>query len=523
MVQQCETDGSIIFVGRKDTQVKVRGFRIELGDVESNLAQDELVHSVAAFAPTRGACQGRLVGVVVLASHNASQSSGDPGVIKVLDPSLWEARNAVSTLEDNLSRRVQSYMIPNTWFVLESFPLTRHDKIDRAQVKTWLDELHLEALRAYECIPSGQNGESPGIERSHIANGTAKGISTDSLRALIAQVLNLPLSSVDTNKSFVNLGGDSISAMLLMSRCKSQSLSIRVRDVLRSKSLSELSRCVDKVITAPEAAKIGDLVGEPFGLTPIQQYYFQREPEGDLVGGANRFNQSFILRLTRLYPADAVAAAVRAVVQRHSMLRCRFFKSKAGFWQQSILPSNDANSSHLFQEYTVSSEKEVDQAVLRSQCAVHMVHGPVFVASLINLPGGGHQLLSLIAHHAVVDLMSWRVITQDLEELIDHGAVQTHREMSLPFQAWYKLQHEYAKSHLAPEKTLHHDVQPADFAYWGMGERPNLFMDTERYTFQLDKVTTSVLMSNESHWPLRTVSVPRPLSLCHTKGSILIT
>lgn len=488
--------------------MKVRGFRIELGDVESNLARDALVHSTAAFAPTKGACQGRLVGVVVLADASFIKASDDLGAIRVRNPSQREAQNAIQTLQDNLSQRVQAYMIPNTWFVLEAFPLTRHDKIDRAQVKQWLDELDIEALRTYECLPASQHGAPTGTEGDQLSHETGKSAFTDSLRVLIAQVLNLPLTSVDSNKSFVNLGGDSISAMLLMSRCKSQHLSIKVRDILRCRSITELSRCVDKSFTAPEAAQIEDIVGEPFGLTPIQQYYFQREPEGDLVGGANRFNQSFILRLTRPYSAEAVAAAVNAVVERHSMLRCRFTKSDLGQWQQFILPSSGLESSHIFRECTVSSESEIDEVVLRSQCAIHMAHGPVFVADLISRPHD-YQLLSLIAHHAVVDLVSWRIIMQDLEELIESGSLQTYREMPLSFQAWYKLQLEYAKHHIAPDTTLPHNVQPPDFEYWGMTGQPNLIRDTAKHTFQLDTATTSVLMSAESHWPLRTVRVPR--------------
>lgn len=405
-------------------------------------------------------------------------------------------------------------MIPSKWFVLEAFPLTRHDKIDRAQIKTWLESLDTETLGAYESLPASENAEPPQAQgrMDSLVDRTAKAISPDALRTMIAQVLNLPLLSIDTAKSFVNHGGDSISAMLLMSQCKAQHLSIKVRDILRCRSLLELSSTVEKSLTSAEVAQIQDAFdGEPFGLTPIQQYYFQREPEGDTLGGANRFNQSFLLRLTRSCSADAVAAAIAAVVQRHSMLRCRFVKSAFGHWQQFTLPSsNDSASSHVFRTWTVSSESEVDQAILRSQCDVHMVHGPVFVADLIQTPDG-LQLLSLIAHHAVIDLVSWRVIMQDLEELINHGSCQTHHQASLPFQAWYKLQHEYSRHHLVPEKTLAYDVEPPNCEYWGMRGQPNLFKDTARYRFQLDTATTVVLLSPETHWPLRTVRACQPL------------
>lgn len=129
---RCNHGGSLYFIGRKDTQVKVRGFCIELGDVESNIARDPLANAAAVFALSLGACRKRLVGVVALKTENKPQV-GDG--MTFTDPSRGNVRQVVGEIQENLSKRIQEYMIPTIWFVLDSFPLTRHGKTDRYKVK----------------------------------------------------------------------------------------------------------------------------------------------------------------------------------------------------------------------------------------------------------------------------------------------------------------------------------------------------------------------------------------------------
>jgi acyl-coenzyme A synthetase/AMP-(fatty) acid ligase len=106
----CNPDGSIRFTGRKDTRVKVRGFRIELGDVESNIAMDPLVNTVAVFAPSSEACQKRLVGVIVLETKNKPQDSEK---LKLIDRSQGNISRIVGDIQNNLSKSMPT--TPISW------------------------------------------------------------------------------------------------------------------------------------------------------------------------------------------------------------------------------------------------------------------------------------------------------------------------------------------------------------------------------------------------------------------------
>ena len=101
-------DGTIVFSGRVDDQVKVRGYRIELGEVEYQLQLIENVNN--AF-------------VVVEANE-----TGENELIAFLETS--ESLSAKDIRYD-LLERIPEYMVPTAFVTVEHFPLTATGKIDK--------------------------------------------------------------------------------------------------------------------------------------------------------------------------------------------------------------------------------------------------------------------------------------------------------------------------------------------------------------------------------------------------------
>ncbi|PZU94472.1 MAG: non-ribosomal peptide synthetase [Pseudanabaena sp.] len=120
-------NGSIEYLGRIDFQVKLRGFRIELGEIESVLAQHPTVNQSVVIVDPQQSGSDRLVAYVIC-------NSG----LKVSIPELR------SFLKENLPE----YMVPATFVILDSFPLTQNGKIDRRalpapnQAQTYQDINH---------------------------------------------------------------------------------------------------------------------------------------------------------------------------------------------------------------------------------------------------------------------------------------------------------------------------------------------------------------------------------------------
>lgn len=482
---RCCPDGSITFIGRKDSQVKVRGQRIELGEIEHHLSIDTRVRHAMVTMPASGPCKKRLVAIVACheTEHGDSQAN-----LKIVDIVMKGLTQQMVEIQDFVSGKVPSYMVPATWIVVESIPLTPSGKIDRVRVKRWI-----EAMTQEDYLQIGDIDVEAAPEMTPASTDLAT-----RLQEVVGHVLNLPCEAMALHRSFLNLGGDSISAMQVMTQCKANGMSLRIKDILHCKTLSELASCIKSV--GKSSFYIEESPGTLFDLSPIQQLYFQLEPNGSVPGGASRYNQSFMLRLNRHTSSKRLGKAIDAVVRRHSMLRARFKRVDGGSWQQYfVLPTP---RTYSFKEHQVSNKREIEQIVAVTQADIDILNGPVFSADLFNDRGG--QLLSLVAHHAVVDLVSWRTIMQEIEEALDSGSEFSKKQKPLSFQSWCKLQAEYSIQNLTPKKALPIDIAPSNLEYWGMAGKENRIGDTLQQCFILDAETTLLLLGPECHRALKT-------------------
>ena len=101
--------GEIIFVGRKDFQIKHLGYRIELGEIE---------HIILSIFNAINACvlYDSLKSIIIL---------------------VYEAKEEIPTKEFRLklNKALSKYMIPTKYIYMEKLPLTNSGKIDRVAIK----------------------------------------------------------------------------------------------------------------------------------------------------------------------------------------------------------------------------------------------------------------------------------------------------------------------------------------------------------------------------------------------------
>jgi AMP-binding enzyme/AMP-binding enzyme C-terminal domain/Phosphopantetheine attachment site len=104
-------DGTLVYLGRIDNQIKLRGFRVELGEIESVLASQPGVGEAVVLAHRRSDQDVRLIAYV-------SAESG-------------------ASLDERVLRRcvaevLPEHMLPGVIMVLDALPLTASGKVDRA-------------------------------------------------------------------------------------------------------------------------------------------------------------------------------------------------------------------------------------------------------------------------------------------------------------------------------------------------------------------------------------------------------
>jgi non-ribosomal peptide synthase protein (TIGR01720 family) len=292
----------------------------------------------------------------------------------------------------------------------------------------------------------------------------------------------------------VALGGDSITAMQMLARCRKEGINITLNQVLRSKSLAHLAETVSS--SGASFLYGAEKTDVPFGLSPVQRFYFQSI--GDEKD--SHFNQSFTLRLSRKTEPDALKKVMDAIVKCHSMLRARFVKNKAGEFQQ-VIPSSQADA-YRFEHQTVNKQSALVELVSTTQKSLDIVNGPVFAVTLFDVHTG-EQILFITAHHLVVDVVSWRVILGDIEDSLQSGSADS-LQASLPFQFWCEKQAAHAQnpSQIERIKQQKFKVHPTDLSFWGMDKRQNVYGDVERDSFSLEQDISDMALNG--HTALRT-------------------
>ncbi|RAH74069.1 nonribosomal peptide synthase Pes1 [Aspergillus aculeatinus CBS 121060] len=477
-------DGTVHYIGRKDHQVKLHGQRMELGEIEHRLYEDARVRHAVVLLPSTGPLKQRLVTVLSLNSLTSERSiiSDNACELVTKNRSTQSAYHELVAIQKNLESQLPIYMVPQAWALIKQLPMLVSGKLDRKRITAWLERLD---DASYERIMQDYDNIKRGEVEEEIENEIEEADDTESsaklLREIFSQVLNIPENKVDPNRSFVSLGGDSITGMAVISRARKQGLTLTLHGVLQSKSIRDLAQTSETKINAVKSEEKSD---EHFKLSPIQDLYMQ---SADKFMGEARFNQSMTVRVTRKIKPEDMKQAVRAVIQQHSMFRARFSKLH-GKWQQKII--DDVDASYRFRHHSVSNEKDILPLIADSQCSLDIENGPIFAADLFEV-NGNQQILFLTASHMCVDMVSWRIVLQDIQEFLDSGSLSGEKPLS--FQTWCSLQLEESKKRMGAIQLPFSAHRP-NLSYWGMDKSANCYGQIKMEGFTLDAATTAQIL-----------------------------
>jgi Condensation domain len=246
--------------------------------------------------------------------------------------------------------------------------------------------------------------------------------------------------------------------MAVMSRCRAENLAVTVQDIMTSKSIPDLA---SMVTLAEEYDYQED--DEEFDLSPIQYLYFECREEQQA-----QFNQSMLLYLRQRVQVEDLENAVHELVRTHSMLRVRFSQNKDGCWRQRI--TKDISGSYKLEILKAQDGRHLLDLMDQAQKSINIVDGPIITVDLFDMGSEQNRLL-IAAHHLVVDVVSWNILLQDLEDLLRSKVIQAPSTVS--FQNWCRLQKENAQKHGLNGVLPVEDIPTANIAYWGMQSVPN--------------------------------------------------
>ncbi|KAG6997698.1 aurofusarin cluster transcription factor aurR2 [Physcia stellaris] len=419
LVKYNPVDGTIIFVGRSDTQMKLRGQRIELSEVE---------HHVRSCVKARVEDSFAVVAEIVI-----PQVTGKATLVVFVQFKQNDSRSDFDQLLDQLNvelpEQLPSFMVPTAYIPVEEIPMTAGRKVDRRRLQTIGANLDIEQLKLQE---ASSKGRSP---------STA---SETHLQQLWETVLDIPREKIRANSSFLRLGGDSITAMRLASLARSQGISLTVQHVLSAPRLSEMAKAVDN---AKANRKVTADIIEPFSLLkqPQDKDVLVRETADQCGVNVSNIEDIFpctgaqkeLLSMTAKRPGDCIATfelklrehvdvnRLREAWEQVSrskapILRCRVVDMSMGdgLVQVQVDEAIEWDNCHDVDEYfEKSSRRSMNLAQPLTRLTIIDSTGD---------DGDRRRSCLLTQHHAMYDGYSLKLLFEEVSKAYLHPAFMKH-------------------------------------------------------------------------------------------------
>ncbi|WP_046758934.1 non-ribosomal peptide synthetase [Kordia jejudonensis] len=354
------SDGNILFLGRKDAQVKLRGYRIELGEIETAIrAFSEAIQEVVV-----------LVHAETLIAYIVAKTTIDTEMIQA-----------------SLQKSLPSYMIPNQFICVKKIPLTPNGKIDTKKLTT--------------------------VSETNLAKAEYIAPKTPLEKALVAiweEVLGV--ENIGTTNTFFELGGHSLVVGQVINKIYKQlGKSITVKSFLETPTIAEIQhKLVAKAfMPIPKVA-----LGETYPLTTAQKRIWVLS---QFETGNKAYNISGVVKLSGTVESTRIRKAFEYLSVQHEILRTVFKTDETGDVYQHILPTTSIAVDFEEKILYNRDEKTIKEAIQEAQNKVfNLENGPLLSIRLLKI-SETESLLALTIHHIISDGWSLELLISEFTKV----------------------------------------------------------------------------------------------------------
>lgn len=362
-------DGSILYLGRMDGQVKIRGNRIELGEIKNTLLNLPNILNAEVVVEQDEKRGNHLVALFVSRIPQTERS-----------------------LREQMANALPAFMLPSRFVALEHIPLTPNGKFDRGQALAMANTSQTTASKAELSV----------TER----------LVTDIWGDILGQ------QDIIAEDDFYSIGGDSILMLKVRSELEKHGYDANLSDLSDHTTVRELGRFLELTaanVTQPKAAlsafelvtdnerkRLAELAVDAYPISQLQLglLFHSREQEQSRV-----YKDVFRYTLKMDWSEQKFREALRDLIQRHPALRTTFNIGEYSTPLQLI--HKDLSVDDVLAVTTPRAH------VYEQEIAKHMrawsahnysfATGPLFnVAVFINESGAPLDLV-LSFHHAILD------------------------------------------------------------------------------------------------------------------------
>lgn len=386
-------NGEIEYLGRIDEQVKIRGYRIETGEISSRIKQVEGVQDCVVIAKKDPSHD------TVLCAYFTSKNDID-----------------ISKVKDEIRNYLPDYMIPPYMMQIESIPVTKNGKLDKAM----LPEISLN------------------VEKDYVK---AENEKQEILCKLFKEVTGV--EKVGITNSFFELGGDSIKAIRVVSRLREEGYNCSVKDVMTYKTAKALS----EIITSENTMVLSNemITGEVI-FTPIMKEVYELNN-----GRIEKIIWSNVLSAKSI-EKKILIDALDEIFRHHDMLRAIYHDG------QIVIRKDDESDLYQFSDCVINEEdgkdiKERIKDIYNDVISSFDLNGVLLKIKLVKTIECDYLIVAV--HHLLMDQVSWSILMEDLEKTYD--SLMEGKKIELPtkttsFKRWSEKLLEYAKSEQIQEQ-----------------------------------------------------------------------
>lgn len=411
-------DGNIIFIGRKDSQIKIHGQRVEIGEIEGSIESMAKVAGAAVEFVNNSDLQQTLVVFIALQDLQAYRTLDEEMSVTLRD-SLFQIKKK---LEESLPR----YMVPSLFVPLAVLPITITGKLDRKRLRKLVDGFSKADLVRYRLVKEASN-----------TRDCPKNDTQTALQQAWSEALRVPSETISLRSHFFGLGGDSLLAMALANSARRHGLLLTIPHIFQNPTLEEMS------IVATKMAENSDLGkhDEPFSLLPksisvqsmletgelrlpldsIEDIYPCTPLQEGFIMSSAKVSEAYwaqhVYRLSPVVDIQAFQTAWVNLVEENAILRTRVVYVDGIGSMQVII--RDPEFSSL-----VTHEMELHDYLLQDRVKSFTYGTNLSRFALVIDEVHGEQYFVLSAHHASFDAVSMELLLQRFSEIYNKFSYQ---------------------------------------------------------------------------------------------------
>ena len=362
-------NGNLVFMGRKDHQVKIRGHRIELNEIEIVLQRYRNISQCVVLVQEDEHGEKRLVAYVT-----------------ALDKS-FEKKHIIAYMKSKLP----VYMVPFVYVQLDEFPLTSNGKVDK------------KALTRMEIVETQEACKAP-------TTPTEK-----RLTPIFQEVLDI--QNIGINNDFYELGGHSLKFFEIQAKIvKEFNIQLPIQEIYVNTTIESLADCID---TYQKENK-----NETLSIIPLveEQEYYEADLRQKKIYTRLTFSKKrlpynvFLMQDLEEVDPLVVKQSFQILTKKHESLRTGFVYQNNNLYQQVFNSEHGNDIPFSYFDYSNEENKSVliDKLVDEYNALLFDLEGPfLWKAALIN-KGNGEALLLVSIDHIVSDGISLQVLGKEL-------------------------------------------------------------------------------------------------------------